>query len=303
MDIKAVATQMVVLFLLVIAGFISHKTKLMGGDFDKKLSNFVISVTTPSLIIASTMGKTMPDRHLILPLLGISVVTYIFLITLAYLIPHIMPIKREDHGMYSFMLAYGNVGFIGYPVAASLFGPDAVFYASILNIPNTLSIFIWGVMFVTGQKANGFKWSLLYSPAMVATYISILVVATGWRAPAALGQSFSLLGNMTIPASLLVIGSSIASIPAKKMMGNRGIYMMCAFRLFILPVSLYYLLLAFGVDSRLAGIDIILIGMPVAAFGTMFCLKYDKDETLMSQGTFLSTLLSVLSIPLLAMII
>lgn len=95
MDIEAIVTQMVILFLLVIAGFLSHKCKLMGGDFDKKLSNFVIQVTCPCIIIASTMGDEMPDRSHILPLLGVGVVTYFILIVAAYLVPYIMPIKKK----------------------------------------------------------------------------------------------------------------------------------------------------------------------------------------------------------------
>ena len=211
---------MVVLFIIVIAGFIAHKCKLMGGDFDRKLSNFVIQVTCPCLIISSTMGDTMPDRSLILPLLVVGSLTYVFLIVVASFLPRIMPVKKEERGMYSFMIAYANVGFIGYPIITAIFGSSAVFYACILNVPNTLTIFIWGVLFVTGAKAGKFNWKLLYSPAMLATYISIIIVAFGWKAPDFISQPFSLLGNMTVPSALLVIGSSIAGIHIRRMMGS-----------------------------------------------------------------------------------
>lgn len=303
MNIESVITQMIVLFLLVIAGFASHKCGLMGDDFDKKLSNFVIQVTCPCLIISSTMGDVMPNRELILPLLGIGIMTYAILISLAYVIPHFMPIKREDRGMYSFMLAYANVGFIGYPIIASIFGHQSIFYACILNAPNTLSIFIWGIMFVTGQKASSFNPKLLYSPAMISTYISIAIVATGWKAPSFIAQPFTLLGNMTVPAALLVIGSSIGGIPLKRMIGSIGIYVMCLFRLLLIPVGMYYAIELIGIDAHVSAINAVLVGMPVVSFGTMFCMKFGKDPTIMTQGTFLSTLLSVLSIPLLAMII
>lgn len=295
--------QMVVLFVLVIAGFGSHKCGLMGGEFDKKLSNFVIYLTCPCLVIASTMGKTLPDRSHIPALLCISVITYLVLIPFSSFVPRFMPIKREERGLYSFMLAYANVGFIGYPIVASIFGQSAVFYASILNVTNTLTVFIWGVMFITGQQTGSFNCRLLLSPAMVATYISLLIVAAGWRAPQWIAQPLTLLGNMTVPASLLVIGSSIAAIPAKRMMGSRGVYTMCLFRLLLIPVGIYYLVKLIGFDTHIAAINAVLVGMPVASFGTMFCLKYGRDETVMAQGTFLSTLFSVLSIPLLSLIL
>lgn len=303
MDIQVVITQMIVLFLLVLAGFVARKLNLTNRDFDKTLSNLVIQVTCPSLIIASTMGDVMPERRLILPLLGVSALTYLFLIGLAYVLPYVIPCRREQRGMYSFMLAFANVGFIGYPIVASIFGNSAVFYACILNSINTLTVFIWGVMFVAGGKLGRFDWKLLYSSPMIATYISILIVATGWRAPHFASQAFTLLGNMTVPSALLVIGSCMAGIPLKRMAGSKGVYVMSVFRLLLLPLSLYYLLLFIGVDHQVAAINIILAGMPVASFGTMFCLKYGKDETVMSQGTFITTLLSVISIPILAMMV
>lgn len=303
MDIQTVAVQMIALFLLVIAGYVSRKCGLMGQDFDRKLSNFVIQVTAPCLVIASTMGDVMPDRSHILPLLGVGAATYAVLIALAYVLPRFMPVKESDRGMYSFMLTFANVGFIGYPIVASIFGQSAVFYACILNAPNTLTIFVWGVMFVTGDKAGKFNPKLLLSPAMIATYISIVIVAFAWRAPGFIAQPFTLLGNMTVPAALLVIGSSIGGMPVRQMAGSAGTYVMCLFRLLLLPVGLFYLFRLFGVDAQIDAINAVLIGMPVASFGTMFCMKYNKDTTVMTQGTFLSTILSVVSIPLLALII
>lgn len=303
MNIESVAAQMAVLLIIVVAGFSAHKLGLMGGDFDKRLSDFVIQVTCPCLIVSSTMGDTMPDRSHILPLLAVGGATYAILIALAYVIPRYMPVRRENRGMYSFMLTFANVGFIGYPVIASVFGQSAVFYACVLNAPNTLTIFIWGVMFVTGRKGESFRWRLLFSPAMAATYLSIVIVAAGWRAPEIVARPFTLLGGMTVPAALLVIGSSIAGIPAKRMTGSRGSYVMCAFRLLILPLGMYYLMTAAGAGHLIASVNAVLVGMPVASFGTMFCMKYGRDETVMTQGTFISTLLSVPSIPLLTAII
>jgi len=303
MDIQSVATQMVVLFLLVMAGFISRKVKLMDEAFDRKLSNFVIQLTAPCLIISSTMGDTMPDRSHILPLLLVGAITYTILIFMAYLLPHVMPVAKEERGLYSFMLAYANVGFIGYPIIASIFGQSSVFYACILNVPNTITVFIWGVMFVQGRSMGRFDWHLLHCPSLIATYLSVAIVCLGWHAPQFIAQPFTLLGNMTVPASLLVIGSSIAAMPLRRMTGCRGSYVMCFFRLLVIPVFIFYMIRLLGFDPHIAAINAVLVGMPVASFGTMFCIKYERDVTRMAQGTFLSTLLSVLSIPLLAMLL
>lgn len=304
MDFQVIATTMCSLIIIVIAGFISHKRGIINEELERKLSGFVIKVTCPALLISSTMGDKMPDREHIPMLLLVSFLTYFILIPLAYIQPVLMRVKRDLRGMYSFMLTYSNVGFIGYPVVASIFGPDAVFYACILNVFNTITVFIWGVMFISGENLkNGFRFRLFVSPAMIATYISVIIVILNLHTPKAIAMPLSILGNMTVPSSLIVIGAALAEIPTRKMVGTPHIFIMCFLKLLVLPLLLYYAMIMVGIDTRISSINMILIAMPVASFGTMFCMQMGKDETTMSQGTFWTTLLSVVSIPLLAMLI
>lgn len=304
MDFQVIATTMCSLIIIVIAGFISHKRGIINEEFERKLSGFVIKVTCPALLISSTMGDKMPDREHIPVLLLVSLLTYVILIPLAYIQPVLMRVKRDLRGMYSFMLTYSNVGFIGYPVVASIFGPDAVFYACILNVFNTITVFIWGVMFISGENLkNGFRFRLFVSPAMIATYISVIIVILNLHTPKAIAMPLSILGNMTVPSSLIVIGAALAEIPTRKMVGTPHIFIMCFLKLLVLPLLVYYAMIMIGIDTRISSINMILIAMPVASFGTMFCMQMGKDETTMSQGTFWTTLLSVVSIPLLAMLI
>ena len=304
MDFQVIATTMCSLFIIVIAGYFSHRRGIINEEFERKLSGFVIKVTCPALLISSTMGDKMPDREHIPMLLLVSLLTYVILIPLAYVQPVLMRVKRDLRGMYSFMLTYSNVGFIGYPVVASIFGSDAVFYACILNVFNTITVFIWGVMFISGENLkNGFRFRLFVSPAMIATYISVIIVVLNLHTPKAIAMPLSILGNMTVPSSLIVIGAALAEIPTRKMVGTPHIFIMCFLKLLVLPLLVYYAMILIGVDTRISSINMILIAMPVASFGTMFCMQMGKDETTMSQGTFWTTLLSVVSIPLLAMLI
>lgn len=304
MDFQVIATTMCSLIIIVIAGFISHKRGIINEEFERKLSGFVIKVTCPALLISSTMGDKMPDRDHIPMLLLVSLLTYVILIPLAYIQPVLMRVKPDLRGMYSFMLTYSNVGFIGYPVVASIFGPDAVFYACILNVFNTITVFIWGVMFISGENLkNGFRFRLFVSPAMIATYISVIIVVLNLHTPKAIAMPLSILGNMTVPSSLIVIGAALAEIPTRKMVGTPHIFIMCFLKLLVLPLLVYYAMIMIGIDPRISSINMILIAMPVASFGTMFCMQMGKDETTMSQGTFWTTLLSVVSIPLLAMLV
>lgn len=298
----AIVTQMVILFILVIVGYCLSKKGMMDADFDRKLSGLVINVTCPCLILSSVMGDTLPDKKLIVPLLLVGFATYAALIGLAFLLPHYLPVRQTDRGIYSFMLAFGNVGFIGYPIVASIFGANSVFYASILNFPSTLLIFVFGTLFISGEQGNmRFDWHTLYCPAMIASYLSILIVVTGWVPPRVVSTPFVLLGNVTVPAALLIIGSSIAQVPVRRMFGNVAIYLMSVLRLILIPLLILYISRLSQVDETIVNINVVLAAMPVASYGTLFCIQYGKGEVIMAEGTFITTLLSVLSIPLLTL--
>lgn len=300
-----IVTQMVILLLLVVAGFVSNKCGLTGGDFDRKLSNFIINVSCPCLILSSVMGDVVPDRRLIIPLLVVGFLTYVALFGVAWLLPRYFVRETYMRGMYSFMLMFGNVGFIGYPVVAAIFGQQAVFYACLLNVPNTLFIFVVGTVFVLGGGGKlRFSPRTLYCPGMIASYISIVIVAMGWeQVPRVVAEPLRLLGGITVPGALLVIGSSMANIGRSHMLGSPRIYVMTALRLIGIPVLIYTLSALAGVDETVNRVNTVIIGMPVASYGTMFCLKYGRDETEMVRGTLITTILSVVTIPLLTYIL
>ena len=113
---------MLILLAIVVVGYVAGKLDYMGGDFDRRLSNIIIDFTCPALILSSTMGGTLPDRGLILPLLGISLLTYLLLTAVAFGLPKFITKKNEYHGPVGFALMFGNVGFIGYPIVGALFG-------------------------------------------------------------------------------------------------------------------------------------------------------------------------------------
>lgn len=303
MDFSSILSQMAVLFAIVIVGAISGRTGLMDADFNRKLSAFVVNITAPSLIMSSVMdGDRLPDSSKVLPLVVLGFSTYAFLIVVGWIISRLMRVPASQKGIYNFMLTFGNVGFIGLAVVASIFGREAVFYASMLIIPSNLLLFVLGVYMVTsGRAGSGWNWRIFFSPFMIATYLSIVIVFAGVKMPYPVAQMFHLLGGITVPASLLIIGASLATMSLRNALGSPMIYLMSVFRLLLIPLAVIYLSRLAGVDSYMAGINAVLAGTPVASFGTMFCLKYGVDDKVMTQGIFISTFLAMFSIPLLAM--
>ena len=297
---------MMTLFALVLVGYGTGKLGYLGGDFDRQLSRLVINLTCPALILSSAMTGELPDREYILPLLLISVITYAVLAGIAFLLPRYLTKKKDDEGAIGFALMFGNVGFMGYPVVASIFGHEAVFYAAVLNVVNTFAVFTIGTVLITGKgevEGERFQKKVLYSTPMLAAYLTMAIVALEIdNIPEVISQPLTMLGNITVPAALLIIGSSMSNLPLRSLLGNRTVYATTLFRLVILPVGIHFLMGALGFSPLVVNINTLVIAMPVATYGTILCLKYEKDTTMITGVTFITTLLSMLSIPALTLL-
>ena len=297
---------MITLFVIVVVGYVAGKMNYMGGEFDRKLSSLVINWTCPALILSSSMTGELPDRRYILPLLGISAFTYVVLTAAAWGLSHVLTKRIENRGILSFAMVFGNVGFMGYPVVASIFGHQAVFYAAVLNVVNTFAVFTIGTMMITGGEGSDrqrFNKKVLYSTPMLSAYLSMLIVAFGiGNIPGYVSQPLTMIGNITVPAALLIIGSSMSQLPLRALLGTPVVYATTLLRLCLLPVGVHFLCLALGFDPYVTSINTVVIAMPVATYGTILCLKYNRDTTLIAELTFITTLLSMLTIPLLVLL-
>lgn len=294
---------MVMLFTMVILGYAACKLGYMGDKFDKKLSSIVVDITCPLLVLSSVMGDEMPDRSLILPLVGVGFLTYIILLVFGFWVPRFISKNHDDQGMIGFSLMFANVGFIGYPIVASIFGPKAVFYAALLNVPNTFFIFTAGVMLVKGEYSiRQFNPKVLLSPALIGAFIAALLVAFGVHTPEMIARPITMVGNITVPAALMIIGSSMARLPLREIIGSGKVYATSFLRLVIVPLSLYFLFRLCGVNTLINNINTVVIAMPVASFGTMFCMKYGRNPSLMTEATFITTLFSIITIPLITLL-
>ena len=267
-----------------------------------------MNISCPALILDSVLGNTnLPDAPFILNILLISIVAYVGILILAWVAPKIYRAPRESLGAHQFTIAFGNTGFIGFAVVGAIIGSNAVLYASMYNIVFNLVIFSFGAYFVqasgsvklTARERLTTMVSQLRSPAMIACFIALVLALLGITdLDGMIGRTCDMLGAMTPPASMLVIGSTLAKYNFGEMFGNWRIYPTALLRLLAVPALFYFIGSFFTTDTYMLGILALENGMPAAALGTMFCLTYGGDLKTMSQGMFVTTILSVVTIPL-----
>lgn len=299
MNFFDVLSEMLVILFAIVAGFVAKRLGYLGGETDQKLSKLLLNITLPAMILASVItGDQLPGLETILTILEVAVVFYVLAFAVALLVPQLLPGTAVEKGVWRYALSFPNVGFIGYPVAVALFGQEALFYAVVLALPFNLLSYSLGPLMLVG--AARFRWRQMLSPCILSSAAALVLALTRLRPPAIAGEMLDFVGDITVPLSLLVVGSFLADIPAGKVFHSAKLWLLSALRLLVLPAVLCLLLRLMGFDSLVLGIAVTQMAMPVAVNGTLLSMEYGGDTTCMAQITFLTTLGSILTIPMIA---
>ncbi len=309
MSFTDTALQMVVLAIPILIGYVAHKLGFMGGTFDSGLSKLVVNITLPCMIVASICGRELPAASTLIQLLAFSFVGYVIATVIALIVPRLLGCESALRGAYSFIVAYGNVGLIGFPVLSAVLGSQAVLYAAIANIPWNIFVFSVGMILISGAPEGGVGEVVkgcakqLLSPVLISSVVVLVLVLIGINDLGVLGNGLSTCGAFTTPAALLLSGSSLANYSAREMVNNWRAYVAVAFRLVGVPLVLFFAMRLLVSDPFTLAIIVLGQAMPVATNGILYCLMYGVDAKPMTQGTFISILASILTIPLMAMLV
>lgn len=301
------ALTMVTLAIPIVIGYIAHRLGFMGGEFDGKLSSLVINITLPCMILVSVCDRELPDPALLVQLIGLSTLGYLIAVAAALIVPRLM--RAPESGAYSFVIAFGNVGFIGFPVLGAVLGADAVLYAAIANIPWYILSSSAGVLMISGLPEGGAARAVresakrLLSPMLGASLVVLALALAGVNDLGIVGDGLATCGNFTTPAALLICGSSLANYAPREMVGNWRAYAATAMRLGGVPLLLYAALRGLAPDAFTLAVLVLGQAMPVATNGILYCLMYGMDAKPVMQGMFLSVIASIVTIPALALLV
>ncbi|MGV8905956.1 MAG: AEC family transporter [Acetobacterium sp.] len=301
MDIIVVINKMLELFLILGLGYISVKTKITTQKFGTQLSRLILDITLPCLIIASV--ATMPsdtNKNDVLLMFIIAVLYYVIMPFIAYLITRILRVKKEERNLYMYMTIWSNVGFMGFPVIASIFGGGAIFYATIFNLVFGISNFTLGVMLMSGKGKKALNLKNLLSPGMISSIVAVALFATNIKLPDILNNTMKTVGDTTTPLAMIVIGISLAGIAIKSVFTELRLYPYVIIKQMMLPFAAWLILKNIIASPFILGIVIIIIAMPVATTSVLFANIYGNNVELATKGVFITTLASIITIPLIS---
>ncbi|AOT70047.1 AEC family transporter [Geosporobacter ferrireducens] len=307
--------QIFILFLLIVVGYISKKLGVISNDMNRDVSSFVTSVALPALIISSLSSYSFTTEALVKSgaLVLISCAVYALSICIAAFVPSVLKIEGSARDIFQFITVFSNVGFMGYPVVNAIYGEQGVFYAALYNLPFNAVLWTYGVMVLSRplmeKKAavldsrGSIDLKLLINPGLISVLTGFCLFVTSTRLPGPVFSAFQMIGSTSTPLSMVFIGSILADTKIQEIFANGKIFIASSLRLLVIPLIVMGVLRALGFQGMMVGIPVLITAMPVAANCAIMSTRYGNDYHLASQSVFVSTILSMATIPAIAMLL
>lgn len=297
MNLSTVFAKMAMLILIMLLGYLCARIGITGPEFNKRVTPLVMNVLLTATILNSVLS--VPDFS------GVEIIDYVVVTTVmtvlcllvAWWLPRLLRTPAGDVGAMRLVTAFTNVGFVGLPVVAAIYGSEMVFFASLANIPFNILLYSIGAVQLSDRKGARFDWHAVLNMPVIATLVSVVLLLSRIHVPAVLADTISTLAGATIPLSMLIIGTSLGAISVRAALTDWRVYAVSAVRLLVCPVLTWLVLRPFA-GGALLGIPVLLAACPSAMVVTALCLQYGRSDAFASKCIFLNAILSAVTIPL-----
>ncbi|HOJ78294.1 MAG TPA: AEC family transporter [Bacillota bacterium] len=297
MDKTIIIYQVVTLFLMILVGFTARKIGVINLELHKGLNELLLKITAPLLALSSfqfAFSKALLAEAGMILIFAVSAHLFAIFFSKVVYLWH----TGEQKKVLRFITIFTNCGFMGYPVVSSIYGQKGVFYTSIYVAVFNLFVWTYGV-FIFTEKADlkSLKKALL-NPGIIATLVGLFFFLFSIKMPEPIYQAIHTLGSMTTPIAMLVIGSALATVKTADLFSGFALYYGSFIRLLVMPLITIVVLKMFNFQANLLGVAVLLTAMPAAATAVPIAEEYQGDSLFTSRMVFVTTLLSVLTIPL-----
>lgn len=359
--------QMIVMFLMMAVGYLCYRKQILTEEVSRKVSAIVVNVANPCMILSSALTDQQMQGKELVQTLAIVVMMYVFLLVMAQLLPRILCIQKESRGAYAAMTVFANIGFMGFPVLAAMYGNGALLYGAVFQIPFNILIYTYGVAVLTRkqgacakaepnvkaevdvkaepdvnaevdvkaepngktgerQDAQGITATVngkseniengseqqgklqgtveivkkIFNIGVIACITAMLLYFLQTPVPSFLQAFITNLGNLTAPLSMMIIGASLAQMPFKELFLDKKLLLFSLVKLLLLPAVWMIMVNRVAEQEILRGVCLVMMATPAGSMTAMLAQQYGGDYETASRGVALTTVLSVITMPLLA---
>jgi hypothetical protein len=296
----------IVLFFLILTGFTARKLNVVDEGFAKNLSSFLFNIAYPALIIKSMQFSFTADSLITSSRL---VVLSIFVLIISWLVAKLVnkAVKSNSatQGVTTFAIMYSNFTFMAFPVVEELYGREMLFYLAIFTMTLRIAYSTHGVNIIARSMKEKTAVSLksVINPPVVAIIVGLTLYLFSIKLPYPIARTIEMLSQTVSPLGMVVAGLILAELNFKEIFKGYRAYIISFARLVIIPIIVFLTVRLLGLPDIERQIAVIVSAMPVASVSVIISAKYGADRKLAAQATFISTLFSVITVPLISLII
>ena len=296
MIFKNMIDMQLMMFLLVGIGFFIRKKGIVNTEGRMNMINLCLYITLPFNVLHSFLRKW--DWNLFIAC-GVIILLSVGFNAISVFFSAVLYKKQEENRQKS--LKYGtiisNSGFLGNPMVEGIYGSEGLLYAALFMLPVRIVMWTIGIaVFLKGRKEKLWK-NVLTHPCIVAIYAGVIIMVCGIQFPTFVEKTIVGISGCNTPLSMMLVGMMLAEVKPKGLIDKTMVFY-TAIRLLVIPAVVFAITAFLQLDGMLRGITVIMAGMPAPITTALLSAKYGGDEKYATGMVFLSTILSLITLPL-----
>lgn len=305
MNVWVILQQMLTLAVMMAIGCYLHKKEWMDEDTYGKLSRMVVNIFNPLLIIDGVINKSFTRQSgNIWENLVFMLLYFMLLLVLGGILAPLFAKKREERNIYQLMMVFSNVGFMGTPIITSIYGKESMIYITFYILGYNVLLYTLGVWLFRSERKRVSLRELrknMLNPGVVASILGILLFLWNPPVPQFARSLCSYMGTATVPLSMILIGFSLADTKWRALFGNVRMLLFVAVKMLVIPMGAALCLKYLAFSSVIEGIFVLQLAMPVGSILSLMAVENGRNGEICTNGIVLSTLASVVTIPIVCM--
>lgn len=300
---STIVSSILTLGLAVLIGFISVKTGYLDIKIKDAISRVIMRITLPLLMITSLTKLTLDQSKVTNSI--ITVIASLLIIGILFFSGKItskfMKLDAAGRRTHICMSCFGNVVFIAYPLIQALLGDEGLLYAALFAFANDCWLWSAGVYTMSGGSDKTVsQWKnlrKLITPSTIGFMISLVMLITGFRFTGIIKEVLTNVGSLTTYLSMLFIGMTLAIVDFRNIFKRVSLYVLIAVKMLIIPALLVLVFKFIPIDITVKSVLILQAAIPTSTVVVILTTDYNCDTVYGAEGVFLSTLISLVTLP------
>lgn len=293
--------QVSIMFIIMAIGVFCYKKKMISENVGAELSKFLLMIVNPCVILNAFRMEYKPElaNGLVISVL-LAFISNLMGIAIATLFIRKNP-DRKEYIVERFAVVFSNCGFMGIPLIQAVVGDIGVFYASTYVAVFNLFTWTYGVSIMKGKMNKNDVFKILTSAPIISIIAGLFIFLFSIKLPVVIEKPIEYISALNTPLAMIVTGIYLARTNIKDAIKNMRIFFVSALRLILVPVTMLVVFIFIDAETELFTMilvaNMIATSCPTASSTLMMSRMFGKNAEYASMIITVSTLLSILTLP------